>query len=80
MNIVIVFVVIFGVFVFFYEFGYLVFVKCVGILCCEFVIGFGFKIFLFKWDEIVYIICLLFLGGFVWMVGEDSEMIEVKFG
>lgn len=51
-----------------------------GIFCCEFVIGFGLKIFFFKKNEIVYMIRFFLVGGFVCMVGEDLEMIEVKFG
>lgn len=80
LNIVIVFILIFGVFVFFYELGYLYFVKRVGILCCEFVIGFGLKIFLFEKNEMVYMIWLLFFGGYVRMVGEDVDIVELKFG
>lgn len=81
MKIIIIFIIVFGIFVFVYEFGYFYFVKWVGILVCEFVIGMGLKIFVYCGkDGIIYMICLLLIGGYVWMVGMGEDMIEIILG
>lgn len=78
--IIIVFIIVFGVLVIVYEYGYMFFVKRVGIMCLEFVIGMGLKIFSFRKNEIFYIIRLLFVGGYVCMVGDGLEELLVEFG
>lgn len=80
MSTVIAFIVIFGVLVFFHEFGHFIFAKRAGILCREFAIGFGPKIFSYQPGETLYTIRLLPLGGYVRMAGEDPEMVEIKAG
>ncbi|WP_102275101.1 RIP metalloprotease RseP [Cytobacillus massiliigabonensis] len=80
MDIVITFIIIFGVLVFFHELGHLYFAKHAGILCREFAIGFGPKVVSFMKNETVYTIRLLPLGGYVRMAGKDEEMIKLKPG
>jgi len=74
------FLAVFGVLVFFHEFGHFLFAKRAGILCREFAIGFGPKIFAVKKGETLYTIRLLPIGGYVRMAGEDPEVIELKPG
>lgn len=78
---ILIFILVFGIIVVVYEFGYFYFVKKLGILVCEFVIGMGFKIFVYIGkDGMVYIIWILFLGGYVCMVGWGDDIIEIKIG
>lgn len=78
---ILIFIIIFGVIVVVYEFGYFYFVKKLGIFVCEFVIGMGLKIFFYIDKEgIIYIICILLLGGYVCMVGWGDDKIEIKIG
>lgn len=75
------FIIVFGILVIVYEFGYFYFVKKVGILVCEFFVGMGFKVVVFCCNVIIYMLWFLLIGGYVWMVGVvDDEDEEFKFG
>ncbi|WP_239254200.1 RIP metalloprotease RseP [Listeria ilorinensis] len=80
MTTIIAFVFVFGLIVFFHEFGHFLFAKRSGILVKDFSIGFGPKIFAYRKKETQYTIRLLPIGGFVRMAGEDGEEISLKPG
>ncbi|EKU94276.1 Zinc metalloprotease rasP [Alloiococcus otitis] len=70
---ILIFIVVFGLLVFFHELGHFYFAKRSGILVREFSIGFGPKIFSVKKGETAYVIRLLPLGGYVMMAGYEEE-------
>ncbi len=72
MNIILI-IIVFGVIVFFHEFGHFIVAKLNGIAVLEFAIGMGPTICSFKKKETKYSIRLLPLGGFCMMKGEDEE-------
>lgn len=78
--IIIIFIIVFGILVFVYEFGYYYFVKWVGILVCEFLIGMGFKVWWWCLNGMIYIIWILLFGGYVCLVGVDEDEDEFCFG
>ncbi|WP_163652704.1 RIP metalloprotease RseP [Listeria sp. PSOL-1] len=80
MTTIIAFIFVFGLIVFFHEFGHFLFAKRSGILVKDFSIGFGPKIFAYRKNETQYTIRLLPIGGYVRMAGEDGEEIELKPG
>ena len=61
---------------FVHELGHFLVAKWCGVGVLEFAIGFGPKLYGFKWGETTYTIRVIPLGGFVRMIGEDSETIE----
>ncbi|EFI83807.1 Zinc metalloprotease rasP [Listeria grayi] len=77
---IIAFIFVFGLIVFFHEFGHFLFAKLSGIMVKDFSIGFGPKIFAYRKKETQYTIRLLPIGGFVRMAGEDGESLELKPG
>lgn len=73
MNTFIIALLVFGLLVFFHEFGHFIVAKLTGIKVIEFSIGFGPQLFEFKYHETDYSVRLLPLGGFVRMEGEEEE-------
>lgn len=69
---IILIIIIFGVIVFFHEFGHFIFAKLNHIAVNEFAIGMGPAIFSFKKKETKYSLRLFPLGGYCMMEGEDS--------
>ncbi len=69
-------IIIFGLLIFFHEFGHFIVAKRVGIGVLEFAIGFGPKLISVERDGTVYSLRALPLGGFCRLMGEDPE--EVK--
>ena len=72
MNIILI-ILVFGVIVFFHEFGHFIVAKLNKIAVMEFSIGMGPAIFSFKKKETKYSLRLLPIGGYCMMMGEDEE-------
>lgn len=67
------FLVLVGVMVVVHEFGHFIVAKLCGVRVEAFSLGFGPRLFGFKYGETDYKVCLLPLGGFVKMTGENPE-------
>ncbi len=67
------FIVLVGVMVIVHEFGHFIVAKLCGVRVEAFSLGFGPRLFGFKYGETDYKVCLLPLGGFVKMTGENPE-------
>jgi len=67
------FIIALGILVFIHEFGHFIVAKKSGVFVEEFSIGFGPKLFAKKWGETEYKLCLLPLGGYVKLHGENPE-------
>ncbi|WP_433595985.1 RIP metalloprotease RseP [Lysinibacillus xylanilyticus] len=80
MQTAIAFILIFGLLVFFHEFGHFLFAKRAGIMVREFAIGMGPKIYGKTHGETIYTLRLLPIGGYVRMAGEDMDGIELQPG
>lgn len=72
MNIILI-ILVFGVIVFFHEFGHFIVAKMNKISVMEFSIGMGPAIFSVKKKETKYSLRLLPIGGYCMMMGEDEE-------
>ncbi|MFA4886403.1 MAG: RIP metalloprotease RseP [Desulfotomaculaceae bacterium] len=69
---------VFGLLIFFHEFGHFMIAKLVGVKVYEFSLGFGPKLLTFPGGDTSYNLRLLPLGGFVRMAGmEPNEEIDV---
>ncbi|MCI5800597.1 MAG: site-2 protease family protein [Oscillospiraceae bacterium] len=66
-------VLMFGLLIFFHEFGHFITAKLSGVRVNEFALGMGPVIFRFGRGETQYAIRLFPIGGFVSMEGEDEE-------
>ena len=78
MNIILI-ILVFGVIVFFHEFGHFIVAKMNKIAVMEFSIGMGPAIFSIQKKETKYSLRLLPIGGYCMMMGEDGES-ENSFG
>lgn len=67
------FIVLVGVMVIIHELGHFIVAKLCGVRVEAFSFGFGPRLFGFKYGETDYKVCLLPLGGFVKMTGENPE-------
>jgi regulator of sigma E protease len=67
------FIVLIGVMVVVHEFGHFAVAKLCGVRVEAFSVGFGPRLFGVKYGDTDYKICLLPLGGFVKMTGENPE-------
>ena len=76
-NILII-VLILSITIFIHEFGHLIMALKVGATVREFSIGFGPKIFCKKYKKINYCIRLIPVGGFVDILGDQQEEVDVK--
>ncbi len=65
--------VLFGVLIFVHELGHFLFAKLVGVKILKFSLGFGPRLLGTKSGETEYLISAFPLGGYVKMLGEDSE-------
>ncbi len=71
-------IIVFGMLVFFHEFGHFIFAKLSDIKVNEFSLGFGPQILKIKLKETEYFIRALPFGGYVKMEGEDSETTDPR--
>src|SRR6266446_9115817 len=69
----ILFAILFGAVVFVHELGHFLVAKFSGVRVERFALGFGPPILRKRWGETEYAICLLPLGGYVKMQGEDPS-------
>jgi len=67
------FIVLVGIMVVVHEFGHFAVAKLCGVRVEAFSIGFGPRLFGIKYGDTDYKVCLLPLGGFVKMTGENPE-------
>jgi regulator of sigma E protease len=67
------FIVLVGVIVVLHELGHFVMAKLFGVRVEAFSFGFGPRLFGFKYGDTDYKVCLLPLGGFVKMTGENTN-------
>ena len=67
------FIVLVGIMVVVHEAGHFIVAKLCGVRVEAFSIGFGPRLFGVTWGETEYKVCLLPLGGFVKMTGENPE-------
>jgi regulator of sigma E protease len=67
------FIVLVGIMVVVHEAGHFIVAKLCGVRVEAFSIGFGPRLFGVTWGETDYKVCLLPLGGFVKMTGENPE-------
>lgn len=65
--------VAFGFIITIHELGHFIMARRVGIRCPRFCLGFGPRLFSFDYHGTEFSICLLPLGGYVMMLGEDPE-------
>ena len=72
MNIILI-ILVFGIIVFFHEFGHFIVAKINKITVSEFSIGMGPAIFTFGKGDTKYCLRLLPLGGYCLMLGEDED-------
>ncbi len=72
MNIILI-ILVFGIIVFFHEFGHFIVAKMNKITVSEFSIGMGPAIFTFGKGDTKYCLRLLPLGGYCLMLGEDED-------
>ena len=70
---VVAFIVLVGVMVVVHEFGHFAVAKLCGVRVEAFSVGFGPRLFGIKYGETDYKVCLLPLGGYVKMTGENPE-------
>lgn len=66
-------IIVFCLIIAMHEFGHFLMAKLTGVTVHEFSIGMGPKIFGFKKSDTDYKFCLLPIGGYVKLEGEDSE-------
>ena len=66
----------FGFIIAIHEFGHFVMARRVGVRCPRFCLGFGPRLFSFDYHGTEFSICLLPLGGYVMMLGEDPDSDE----
>ncbi|MFH1262069.1 MAG: RIP metalloprotease RseP [Pseudomonadota bacterium] len=71
-------IVLFGILVFIHELGHFAVAKLSGVFVERFALGFGPTIARKKWGETEYALCLLPLGGYVKMRGEEMEENDLK--
>ncbi|MBQ9200499.1 MAG: RIP metalloprotease RseP [Lachnospiraceae bacterium] len=72
MNIILI-ILVFGIVVFFHEFGHFIVAKANHIAVTEFSIGMGPAIFSFKKKETKYSLRILPIGGYCMMLGENED-------
>jgi regulator of sigma E protease len=71
---IVAFIVLIGVMVVVHEFGHFAVAKLCGVRVESFSVGFAPRIFSIKRGDTDYNICLLPLGGYVKMTGENRRM------
>src|SRR4029077_19624783 len=68
---IVAFIILIGVMVIVHEFGHFAVAKLCGVRVEAFSVGFGPRLFGIKYGDTDYKVCLLPLGGFVKMTGEN---------
>lgn len=66
-------IILFGILIFIHEWGHFLVAKGSGVFVERFALGFGPAILKKQWGETEYAVCLLPLGGYVKMRGEEME-------
>jgi len=66
-------IVMLGILVFIHELGHFSVAKLCGVRVLKFSLGFGPKLLARQWGETEYLICAIPLGGYVQMLGENSN-------
>ncbi len=66
-------IILFGVLIFVHEFGHFSLAKLLGVKVLKFSLGFGPKLIGKKYGDTEYMISAIPLGGYVKMLGEDTE-------
>ena len=75
------FIVLIGLMVVVHEFGHFAVAKLCGVRVEAFAFGFGPRLFGYKYGDTDYKVCLLPLGGYVKMAGENfSELSDAAAG
>ena len=74
------FIVLVGVMVVVHEFGHFMVAKLCGVRVEAFSVGFGPRLFGVKYGDTDYKVCLLPLGGFVKMTGENPGEVSMVPG
>jgi regulator of sigma E protease len=67
------FIIVLGVLIFFHEFGHFVLAKLFNVMVLKFSLGFGPKLVGKKIGETEYVLSALPLGGYVKLLGENSD-------
>lgn len=67
------FIIVIGILVFIHEFGHFIVARICGVGVEVFSLGFGPKILQKRYKRTLYCICVIPLGGYVKMVGEDPS-------
>ncbi|MCJ7594342.1 MAG: RIP metalloprotease RseP [Desulfobacterales bacterium] len=70
------FMVVLGILIFFHELGHFLVAKYYGVKVLKFSLGFGYKLVGKTFGETEYLISTVPLGGYVKMLGEDSDETE----
>ena len=70
------FIILIGIMVVVHEFGHFAVAKFFGVRVEAFSFGFGPRLFGVKYGDTDYKVCLLPLGGFVKMTGENPETLD----
>ncbi|XPV75261.1 MAG: RIP metalloprotease RseP [Desulfovibrio sp.] len=71
-------ILVLGGLIFFHELGHFLIARLFGMGVHAFSLGFGPKLFGFKYGETEYKLCLIPLGGYVLLAGENPEADEEK--
>src|SRR5215831_8471208 len=74
------FIVLVGLMVVVHEFGHFIVAKLCGVRVEAFSVGFGPRLFGIKYGDTDYKVCLLPLGGFVKMTGENPGEVAMVPG
>ncbi|MBQ27166.1 MAG: RIP metalloprotease RseP [Nitrospiraceae bacterium] len=72
------FILVLGVLIFFHELGHFLVARWAGVGVLKFSLGFGPKLWSWKGKETEYMLCVIPLGGYVKMLGEEDgeEVLE----
>ncbi|MDP2939279.1 MAG: RIP metalloprotease RseP [Candidatus Omnitrophota bacterium] len=73
-----IFILVLSILIIVHEFGHFIIAKRIGVKVERFALGFGPKIASFKRKETEYAICLVPLGGYVKMAGDNFEEFKGK--
>jgi len=71
-------ILIFGLLIFFHEFGHFIVAKISGVKVEEFSIGMGPAVYSFNGSETKYSVRILPLGGYVKLFGEDEKINDIR--
>ncbi len=69
----IIFIIVLSILVIVHEYGHFATAKALGVRVEKFSIGFGPKLFSFPWQNTEFMVCLIPLGGYVKMSGDERD-------